>query len=666
MENMIIEGILPPKELVRSVLDREITDLPAFPVVALKILTLIRQDTASAADIAKLIESDPAVTAKILRMVNSAAFGLRNRVSSVKEGIAFLGLSAIQRLALQVTLFEQIIRPTKTVIFDRVFFWQHCLAVAGLSQALAVETGYQRPEEAYVAGLLHDIGKTILDGYGCISYGDFLKHLMEPDNLQIETEKKVIGISHDDIGAYYCASWNLPETLIYAVKFHHLRYSHLNLPEDTGKLLAIVCLANFLAWTQGLGSAEILRHPVLLPEVETHMDLNLINFPVIMDLMDQEMRRTADLYQFSFPSLSQFRMNLLRANMALARLNTVYHYGQDHSDTPLNPATEALAKTAASPDVIIRNTMNAIQEDFGYDRLFIFKIDRDKRCLIPVYCFDFAKKSPDLSSAEFPITRQSEKIIHCLRQLRPVILKRETKEEERVLTLLKTKEAGLIPFSHNNRLLGVVGLDNYHSSEAISLSDLEKLSPLAQELGVAFDHSLNMQAVRLKEHVDPLTKLYSHHYMTQTLTGMFKNREFIPDKSFLGIIEIDLFKEFNSRFGVLEGESVIKLVAGVLTRISRSRDFTGRCEADRFMVILTQMSREKALLYAERLRKQIEKMGDLLLKRFPDHNVTVSMGLATANKEIRTQEQLITAAEKALMHAHTSGGNQVVIQQPAG
>jgi len=122
INDMKIDSILPSESIVKRVLDREVKDLPAFPVVAMKILQLIGNDEASAADIAKVIESDPAVTAKVLRLVNSAAYGLRNRISSVKESITFLGFSTIRRLALQVTLFEQIVRPQKTVIFDRTFF----------------------------------------------------------------------------------------------------------------------------------------------------------------------------------------------------------------------------------------------------------------------------------------------------------------------------------------------------------------------------------------------------------------------------------------------------------------------------------------------------------------------------------------------------------------
>ncbi|MCP4020896.1 MAG: HDOD domain-containing protein [Desulfobacteraceae bacterium] len=657
---MDIHTHLPSKSQVETVLDRDITDLPAFPVVALKVVDLIGKDDASAADIARVIESDPAVTAKVLRLVNSAAYGLRSQISSVKEGVTYLGISKIRQLALQVTLFEQIVRPQKTVIFDRTFFWQHCLAVAGLSMALAEEINYPKPEEAYVAGLLHDIGKTILDGYGCISYGDFLKNLLEPDSLKITSERKVIGISHDDIGAYYCASCNIPNTLLFAIKFHHQRFGHLNLSEDDGKLISIVSLSNFLAWTQGLGSADILRYPVLLPEVETHIDFNAINLPVLLDRMDQEIKRTAELYQFEFPSIDQFRMNLLRANIELARMNTAYYYRQNEITSP-EKSTNVSSRPLPSPERLIQKTMEAVQNDFGYDRLYLLKIDRDKRCLVPVHVFDVIGKNEGLSSLYISINKKSQIVTTCLRKRKPVIIDGKIPKDMAVLEMFDTKEMAFVPFSHNNRLLGVLGLDNCYSGDPINISDLGRLCSAAQDLGVAFDQSLDSHKNRITEHMDALTKLYSQGYLEKQLQILFANKMPASTELFLVIIKIDFYKDFIDRFGFLEGESVLKLVAGILNKLSRLSDCAGRFDTDKFMVILNNMSLEKANYYSERIRSKRGKLGNLLTKRFPEHSITVSIGMAKFTPLMQTKNQMIELAKQALGKAQKAGGNTTVI-----
>ncbi len=658
---MIIDSILPSKELVESVLDRDVTDLPAFPVVAMKVVELIGKEYANAADIAKVIESDPAITAKILRIVNSAAYGLRNRISSVKESITFLGIAAIQRLALQVTLFDQIVRPQKTVIFDRTFFWQHCLAVAGLSMSLAEEIQYPRPEEAYVAGLLHDIGKIILDGYGCISYGDFLNNLMEPDSLKIKAERKVIGISHDDIGAYYCASWNIPDSILFAIKYHHQRFDHLNLSEENSKLIAIVSLSNFLTWTQGLGSADILRHPVLLPEVEKYIDFNTIDFPVILNRMDQQIKQTAGLYQFSFPSSDQLRTNLLRANIKLARLNTTYYYRQNEVSFPEKPVNSITPLTLLNSETLIRGTMKAIQSDFGFDRLYILKIDRDKRFLTPAHVLDITGNKNDLSSIEIFITKKSKKLINCLRKLAPVIIDGRNPQDMAMLDKFRTKEMGFVPFSHNNRLLGILGLDNYHSKKPIDPSDLIRLCSVAQEMGVAINQSLNSQENPIRGNIDPLTKLHSPGSLAEQLSIHFRQNKPASRDFFLCMVEIDNFKEFINRFGFLEGESILKLVAGILNKHSRFTDCAGPYETDKFMVILNHMTLEKAIDYGERIRSKIEKLGLLLLKRFPKHPITVSIGMAKRVPSMQSEAQMIFVAEKALDTAQNAGGNKTIV-----
>lgn len=665
---MDINRMLPPENRVKKVLDRDIADLPAFPAVALKVVDLIGKDDTGAGDIARVIESDPAVTVKVLRLVNSAAFGLHTPVSTVKDGIMFLGISRLRQLALQVTLFEQIVRPRKSVIFDRTFFWQHCLAVAGLSMAIAEEIGYPNPEEAYVAGLLHDVGKTILDGYGRISYGDFLKHLPEPDSLKIASEQKVMGISHDDIGAFYCASCDLPDRLLFTIKFHHQRFAHLGLPDQANQLLSIVSLSNFLAWTQGLGSADMLRHPVLLPEVETCIDFAAIRFPKVLERMDREIKRTADLYQFQLPSSDQFRYNLLRANIQLARANTVYHFRNQpapplagvppivNAPPPVKTDEKSPAGKLPGPDHLIRDTIRTVREEFGFDRLYILKIDSEKRCLVPVHVSDVNGESDRISPLQIAITGSATIVTDCMRKRKPVIIDGSHAPDRAMLELFGVDEIGFLPFSHNNRLQGLLGLDNYHSRKAVDPADLHRLGSVARELGVAMDQISPKN--RIRDHVDPLTKLHTRQHLTDQLQRQFQKG---TDPLFLVMIEIDAFREFVEEFGYLEGESLLKLVAGILHKLSRFTDCAARFETDRFMVMLTQVSSEQAMGFCERIRQKIEKLGLLLLKRFPGHAVTVSIGTARCAPAIETEEVLVDQARKALARARENGGNRTFI-----
>ncbi len=660
-----MDTLLPPKNLVAKVLDRDVKELPAFPVVALQILDLIRKQGTSSADVAKVVESDPSVTVKVLRLVNSAAYGFRGNIASVKDAITMLGFSTIQKLTLQVTLFEQIVRPQKAVIFDRTFFWQHCLSVAGLSIALAEETGYPRPQEAYVAGLIHDIGKTILDGYGRISYGDFLNNLVEPDSLKVEAEKNVIGISHDDIGAYFCHTWNLPEDLIHTVKFHHQRFSRTALSKEDALLVSIVSFSNFIAWTQGLGSTDILRQPILQPEVMDVINVKSIDFKTMLSRMDQEIKRTAELYQFSFPSPDEFRMNLLRANIELSRLNTRFYYKTD----PLKQKEGALQKAlegahpkqpVLSPKAIINNTIKAIQNDFSFDRLYIFRVNRRHRCLVPVKVLDIQGNITDFSKLTISISPQSGEIVTCLRSLKPGIIQGRTPEDKKLLQLLEVAEMGFVPFSHNNRLLGVLGVDNHHCGQPLALADLRVVSSVVQEIGVALDQLMVLKMNKSKEHLDLLTKLYHRDYVEKRITTLLDSSGGPSDAFFVAMIGIDRFSDFNDRFGFHESDSIVKLIAGLLKKHTRPTDDLGRFDTDKFFVLLNSRQGDNADNYAERTRRKIEELGIFLIKRFPGHAVTVSIGLAESHARLKTKDAIIGLANSALDTARKQGGNKTV------
>ncbi len=317
---MEIQSLLPSRELIENVLGHALKDLPAFPVVAAKLLEMTRDERLSTADIAKVVETDPAIAAKVLTIVNSAAFGALRRISSIRHAVVLLGTSEIRAIALAVTLFENVVKRSRKSKFDRVFFWKHSLAIAGLCRVMAEQTRYPDPDEAYVAGLLHDIGKIILDSSSRINYGDFITGLGDYMGPIVEKERQEISLGHDAIGAYYCDSWNMPDRLVLPTLLHHQRFSHLDLSSDEALLVSIVSLADFIAWTQGVGSVDAMRHPILHPDVEAVIDLEKLDLNALMTNMDREVKSTADFYGFNFPSADQFRENLLRTNIRLSQI----------------------------------------------------------------------------------------------------------------------------------------------------------------------------------------------------------------------------------------------------------------------------------------------------------------------------------------------------------
>lgn len=660
-----LRTLLATRQEVEAVLNHDVRELPCIPVVAVKLLKLTRDDRSSTEDLVKVVKTDPALAAKVLRIINSAAYGLRQKISSLHQAVVLLGFSAIRSLALEVTLFEQLVKPERLRKFDRVFFWRHCLSVASLSMALAEELQHPNPEEVYVAGLLHDIGKIVLDVYGRISYRDFLRKLEQSEGLMVEEERSLLGLGHDDIGAFFCSAWEFPASVVLPIRFHHQRFAHLDLEPSEAQGVAIVSLANFITWIQGIGSVDILRHPILQPEVQDAINLDRINWQGLIDRMDTDVRATADFYDFAFPSSNQFRENLVRANLTLSRMNTRYYYLHDALRQKVHSLTQIkknLTKPHRSLDSkeIITNTLEAIRQDFGFERVFLMRIDQARRILVTVAVRSAQPQQSSPSGFEIPLTPQAGSFIDCLRQNAPMLITGTTQVEQDVLRQLNLREMGIVPFMNNNHAMGIMAVDNVVSGKAIQTEALQAVAIIANELGMALENARMFEETRSMALVDNLTKLHNRAALDELLARSFHNAKAGKSRLSVAMVDVDFFKKFNDQFGHLAGDSILGLLANTMKRCTRPTDHAGRYGGEEFLVILDGAEGPEAHGFAERLRREVERLGLLLLKRFPGCPLTVSIGVASYQSSMRTKEDLVEQADQALYAAKRSGRNKVV------
>jgi HD-like signal output (HDOD) protein len=173
-------------------------------------------------DIAEIITRDIGMTAQILKLVNSAYFGLQQRVSSLEDAVAFLGLETIKTLVLCINAFSQY-DGIKLPGFTMESLWKHSLAVAALSRTIAQMEDLDRnqAEEAFVAGMLHDIGLLILASNFTGDY-QFALEIAGMEKLSIEeAEQRVFGVNHAIAGGYLLGLWGLPVPLVEAIALHH-------------------------------------------------------------------------------------------------------------------------------------------------------------------------------------------------------------------------------------------------------------------------------------------------------------------------------------------------------------------------------------------------------------------------------------------------------------
>ncbi len=666
MSKNLIES-LPDRQAICLALKKQVHELPTLPVVALKLLKLTSEDSSKAADLAKIVETDPAIAAKVLRLVNSAHYALRRKVSSLSHAVVILGFTAIRAMALEVTLFEQLVRHDPVKRFDRMFFWRHCLSVAGLSKAMATATGHPDPEEVYAAGLLHDIGKLILDVYGKISYRHFLQgYSRTAAGPLISEEKNYIGITHDQIGAFFCAEWKIPPAITVAVLFHHDQFADRCLSERDKLLCAIVALADFITWTQGIGSVEVAAQPSLEPDIEQVLPLEELDMRSLLAFMDREVKAVAKFYDFAFPGPEEFRTNLLAASIHLSKLNTANLRRQEELNTKLKVLSQlhlnlATPKIRFNREEIIDEIFQAIHKDFGFDRITLLQIVPEQRCLLSVQSWPREERE-HLRFAPLTIDQNSEKLLNCLRDRNPVILNRLADGDLSLLRSFNAREMAIIPLTTHARTLGLLTVDNTASGRTLLPTDLSLLAIVANELGVALENARIISDLKEKAELDGLTGIYNRGTLDQLMAEACRHARHKGYAVTMGILDVDFFKKFNDTYGHQAGDSILKLLAATMKKMSRPTDIVGRFGGEEFAFLLPGHNLQEGVQFAERLRGEIETLGKLLSRRFPRCPLTVSIGLAASAPGLGAyRDELFKLADQALYDAKAAGRNRVCV-----
>lgn len=200
----------------------QIKELSTLPSVILRILEVMNNPMADARDVEKEIMEDPVITTKVLRVANSPFYGANRDVSSVHQAVVLMGFAEVQNVALSVSIFSRFAGSTN--MFDRKEFWEHCFATACAADALQHRVNAQT-NDGFVAGLIHDIGRIILDQHFTDEFREAVA-LAEAEHIPLlEAEKKVIGATHCDIGYWVMDKWNLPTMLTDSALFHHSPFS---------------------------------------------------------------------------------------------------------------------------------------------------------------------------------------------------------------------------------------------------------------------------------------------------------------------------------------------------------------------------------------------------------------------------------------------------------
>jgi putative nucleotidyltransferase with HDIG domain len=270
-----------------------IDGISSLPLVALRVMEVAGDPEASAAHLKAVVEADPSLCSRVLRCVNSASYGLRRGVEDLGQAVAYLGFQQIRDLAITATV-SGLFRSGKPIhTYQRTELWRHMLSVGICSRMIAARSRLPGFENAFLAGLLHDIGIILFDQNRHEDFRHVITQLNTSRTL-CEVERKSVGWDHTELGADVGAKWKLPETVLSAIRHHHepTRYRG---PDEA--LVHCVSIANLICSVKDITSVGV-NLVRLVPESLDALELSRPDLKILAEDLDAEIEANQHLFDF--------------------------------------------------------------------------------------------------------------------------------------------------------------------------------------------------------------------------------------------------------------------------------------------------------------------------------------------------------------------------------
>jgi len=272
---------------------RQIRNVPSLPSVVVRIRQFLNDPDVSFDALAKVIEHDPGLTANILQLANSAYFGWSRRIKTVKEAITRLGTNRIFQMVLCMSVAPLVRKPIKGYDMDSESLWEYSFATAVCADRLTYVLKLRGSEEAFTAGLLHDMGKVVLGTF--VEVDDQpIKDIVNFEGLPFDAaERRVLGVDHAEVAAELLASWNLPEEVVSAARWHH---QPAGAEGRHQQIVDIVHVADALAMRQGWGTGVDMGKYILDEQSVARIGLTAETAEQVIAQVEPEFQELRELY----------------------------------------------------------------------------------------------------------------------------------------------------------------------------------------------------------------------------------------------------------------------------------------------------------------------------------------------------------------------------------
>ncbi|MEF8721334.1 diguanylate cyclase [Candidatus Accumulibacter sp. ACC012] len=612
--------------------------LPSPKGVALAVMDICRRDDATLDAVAKIVQSDPALSSRLLRLANAAAAGGRP-VASIREAVLQLGMSTVRQLAMGFSLVDQYLRGSCPA-FDYPGFWSHSLFMAVASQELGRLVRTAPLEELFACGLMAQIGRLAL----ATAYpGDYGAVLAEPSEglALLEREREHLGVDHTEFTAGIMADCGIPKALAEPVRYHEI-------PQSSGfaegsrpyQLVHLLFHARRMA---DLGSSPVAERQRSISELMLlggKIGLDATALGDVFDRVVTQWHAWAELLKVPAVQLPSFSAM---------------------SSAPVPRPEEEPAKTRTGKVVLL------VDDDPTGRMVTQGLLDHLLGCT--VHTAENGKEALALALEVMPqivITDWRMPVMDGLefcRALRAtdwgqsmyVVMLTGEEDDEKIIEAFEAGVDDYLTKPIHVRALSARMRAALHYVKLLEAweSDRAQLKQFAAELAIS-NRRLEHSAM-----TDMLTELPNRRSGMEALARFWSSSRRTGRSVAALMIDVDHFKPINDRYGHAVGDRVLQCVATAIKAAARKDDSVSRIGGEEFLLVCHDADARTALLAAERLRRMIKAL--TINVSGVDIQATVSIGVASIEASMQMEDEMLSAADKALYVAKNAGRDRVAL-----
>jgi len=476
-------------------------NMPAIPEILLKILNICDNPATSLEELAVLVGYDPALSFKVMQLANSSYFGGLNKFTGVNQAIDYLGIESVKNIGLTTSIHQVFERKRlkKVSQFSLCNYWYHSLLCAIIAKRIAKKTGYQNFEEAYLAGLIHDIGRLVLVSAFPREHEAILLETENNHNV-LWAEEQLLGITHSQAGAWLVQKWKIDSLLVDAVRYHHESVTQIS---EAFPLVKIVYLSNMLS--NAMQNNELIveagKHLFRMNPVDLDLllegaiaDANIIAESLGVKVEISESLVPPDSEEINNGTVEEDDIETTAAGSSLSKVHTVTSNIKNQialinrikNNSLLSGFMEKFVLAGDIEDIIssFEQSVNIL---FNFEKVILFLPDKSDLFL--------EGRTSTINSLysitqglSLPIQRSSSAIVKAYGDSRIKYLKANQGDENladnQILEMIGHSSLLLLPMTAHGKVIGVVLLALPSSIKELPTSDLKILNVLAQQVGL--------------------------------------------------------------------------------------------------------------------------------------------------------------------------------------